>query len=62
MTHLDLMDAYDDAHTLRKQLAYDLRANDSDSARRRLDSAMQAEENARFELEQFEREQSGQWA
>lgn len=63
MDHLDLLDAYDDAHTLRKQLAHDLksRKNCAD-LKKRLSVAMQAEENARIKLEQFERSKSGLWS
>ena len=48
---IKLMDAYDNAHTLRKQLAHDHRQNqDHEPTRKALEAAMEAEEKARLEL------------
>ena len=56
--HLELMDAYDDAHALRKRLAYRFMNSAphrrTAQVRRSLEAAMETEEKARLELVNYE--------
>lgn len=62
---MNRMDAYDDAHDLRKRLAHRFMAvtptKRTQAMKIELDEAIEAEEKARMELEQLERKLSGLW-